>query len=342
MSVTPLTTGKYLVRVREAGRGSKQHTKIVDQFLEAVEYEAFLLKRFGKAPNAGLTIRELAERYEHFYMPRLKSAHSKKEKMDQLVIHFGKYKVCAFNSMLVEQYQDKLIAAKKAPATVNHLVANLKAMFSWAEDHGACTKEINQEVHKVKMLPENNQRLRYLTRAEADTLVEKCADYIRPIVILALNTGMRKAEIMGLKWIQVDLTNRVILLDQASTKNKARREIPLNETAIRTLKGLMRHTENDRVFWNVPEYWRKAFHGALRRSRINDFKFHDLRHTFASWLVQGGAPLKVVQELLGHKTLTMTLRYAHLAPDNRRDAVMMLDGEKTQESQRCEPRGSQK
>jgi integrase len=320
--------GKYVVRVREGGRGSKQHTRHLDRYQDAIEFEAYLLKRFGKSPSAGLTFQELAERYEVYYMPRLRSAGSKKEKMDQLVGKFGKYKVCVFDPGLVEQYQTDMILAKKKPATVNRLVANLKAMFVWGEGKGFVTKEVRESISKVKLLTEDNARLRYLTREEADRLISNCADYIKPIVIIALNTGMRKAEIMGLKWIQVDLVNRVILLDQASTKNKKRREIPLNNTVLATLKGLIRNTENDRVFWNVPKFWRKAFHGALRRSKIQDFKFHDLRHTFASWLVQAGVPLKTVQEILGHATLNMTMRYAHLAPDNRVDAVRMLDGTK--------------
>ncbi len=327
MAITLLKNGKYKVRVREGGRGSKEHTKYdIETLYEAAEYESFLMRRFGKSPKAGLTFKELAERYESYYLPRLKRGDAKKETMDLMIKQFGGYKVAAFNSSILERYQnEKIVNGKLAPATVNRHIANIKAMFTWGCERGFVSKEVNEDVHKVKMLPENNARLRYLTRAEADTLLEKCADYIRPIVTVALYTGMRKGEIMRLKWIQVDLTNRVILLDQNDTKNKSRREIPLNQTVVDTLSGLIRNTENDRVFWNVPAYWRKAFSGALRRSRINDFKFHDLRHTFCSWLAQAGVPLKTIMELAGHKSLAMTNRYAHLAPDNRKDAVNLLD-----------------
>ena len=350
MSVTLLKNGKYKVRVREGGRGSKQHTDSTFGSLhEAADFEAFLLRRFGKTPNAGLTFKELAKRYEDYFSTRLKSYEEKSIIMSQLVRHFGGHKVASFNAVLVENYQTELlkdgskvyqkkvegeiIEYKKpcSPSTVNRHVANLKAMFSWAADkkRGYVTKEVNEDIHSVEMFKENNSRLRYLSREEADRLLFHCIDYLKPIVIAALYTGMRKGELINLRWGQVDLVNDVILLSQADTKNKERRELPINNTVKQAFKGLIRSTKTDLVFWRKEgrdmKYIRKAFAGACKRAKIQDFKFHDLRHTFASWLVQQGTPIKTVQELLGHKSLTMTMRYAHLAPDNRKDAVNLLD-----------------
>ncbi len=159
---------------------------------------------------------------------------------------------------------------------------------------------------------------------------------------------MRKGEILGLKWGNVDLKHGFILLQH--TKNGERREIPINGTLKELLKtimdkatlpcavgcndvkvvGLPTRLEDKYVFCDegTKEPYKdvkKGFNGACRRAKITDFHFHDLRHTFASHLVMNGIDIKSVQELLGHKTLAMTLRYAHLAPAHKVKAVDVLD-----------------
>lgn len=145
---------------------------------------------------------------------------------------------------------------------------------------------------------------------------------------MAINTGMRKGEILNLKWENVDLKHGLILLD--ITKNGERREIPINETVRATLQALPRRLDIPHVFFNpktgLPYRDIKgSFATALRRSKILDFRFHDLRHTFASHLVMANIDLTTVKELLGHKDIKMTLRYAHLAPSHKVKAVDVLD-----------------
>jgi len=145
----------------------------------------------------------------------------------------------------------------------------------------------------------------------------------------ALNTGMRKGEILGLEWERhIDLKHGFILLDM--TKNGERREIPINDTLRGVLQGLTRRLDVPHVFYdhdtgNHYKDVKRSFKTALKRAGIRDFHFHDLRHTFASHLVMAGIDLTTVKELLGHKTLTMTLRYAHLAPAHKVKAVNILD-----------------
>ena len=139
---------------------------------------------------------------------------------------------------------------------------------------------------------------------------------------------MRKSEIVGHTWDRVDLKNRIILL--VSTKNGERREIPINDTLYLTLSGLTRHLKTGCVFYNPGtlkpyDNLKRSWATALRKSHILDFRFHDLRHTFASRLVMKGIDLTTVKELLGHKDIKMTLRYAHLAPAHIRKAVNVLD-----------------
>jgi integrase len=139
---------------------------------------------------------------------------------------------------------------------------------------------------------------------------------------------MRKSEILNLKWDNVDLKHGFILLDR--TKNGERREIPINNTLRSTLQGITKRLDVPYVFFDPKkgkpyQNVKRSFKTALRRAKIQDFKFHDQRHTFASHLVMAGIDLTTVKELLGHKTLTMTLRYAHLAPAHKVNAVNVLD-----------------
>jgi len=147
-------------------------------------------------------------------------------------------------------------------------------------------------------------------------------------VITALNTGMRKSEIFHLTWDRVDLKNRIILLDK--TKNGERREVPINDTLFNTLSNIIRRLDCKFVFYNPKTLKpfnniKRSFGTALRRSHILDFHFHDLRHTFASWLAMKNIDLTTVKELLGHKGIRMTLRYSHLSQAHVKNAVSVLD-----------------
>lgn len=175
-------------------------------------------------------------------------------------------------------------------------------------------------------MKENNKRVRYLEKEEISRLLANCSKHLKPIVVLALNTGMRKGEILNLKWQDIDYRRGIIhLLD---TKNREKREIPLNEMAKTALIRTSKHPNSPYVFCNKNGKpfgeIRKSFFTALKKSDIINFKFHDLRHTFASHLVMSGIDLNTVRELLGHKSLKMTLRYAHLSPHYKRQAVDVL------------------
>ncbi|MBA3071035.1 MAG: site-specific integrase, partial [Nitrospirae bacterium] len=148
------------------------------------------------------------------------------------------------------------------------------------------------------------------------------------IAITALNTGMRKGEILGLTWDNLDLKHGFILLNV--TKNGERREIPINDTLRGVLQGITRRLDIPYVFYDsiTGKHYKdvkRSFKTALRRAGIKDFHFHDLRHTFASHLVMAGVDITTVSRLLGHKSLTMTLRYSHLAPSHMAKALDILD-----------------
>lgn len=151
-------------------------------------------------------------------------------------------------------------------------------------------------------------------------------DHITPLVLLALNTGLRRGELLGLEWHDVDLNKKLVWVRAESSKTGTSRAVELNEEAVEVLrtwglgKGLVFPGPQGDVMGTVKTAWVKL----LDAAQIKKFRFHDLRHTFASKLVQRGVPLQVVQELLGHASMIMTQRYAHLAPSQRRAAVELL------------------
>ena len=149
---------------------------------------------------------------------------------------------------------------------------------------------------------------------------------LRDIVMVALTTGMRRGEILGLKWDSMRLENRLIILPV--TKNNTVRVLPINDTLYRILSEMAR--EASYVFGNgnggdIGDI-KHSFTSACRKAGITDFRFHDLRHTYASHLAMRGVHIRPLQELLGHKTLAMTQRYSHLAPEQLQNAVKLLDG----------------
>ncbi len=211
-----------------------------------------------------------------------------------------------------------------SPATVNRNLACLKSMFNKAIQWG---KLEENPFKAVKLLKENNKRLRYLEKEEIVKLLARCSRHLRPIVVVALNTGMRKGEILGLKWQDMDFKRGIIYL--YNTKNGEKREIPINEMVKTALLRTLKHPDSPYIFCDKTgrpfKDIKKSFFTALTKSGIINFHFHDLRHTFASQLVMAGVDLNTVRELMGHKSLEMTLRYAHLSPDHKRRAVDILN-----------------
>jgi len=156
-------------------------------------------------------------------------------------------------------------------------------------------------------------------------------DYVAPLVLLGMNTGLRRGELLQLRWRDLDLQRRILTVRGERAKTRQTRHVPLNSEATRVLKA-WRPTVVDPewcVFGGPTETTplgtvKKAWRGVLKAATVTSFRFHDLRHTFASKLVMAGVDLNTVRELLGHKSVAMTLRYAHLAPEHKAAAVETL------------------
>jgi integrase len=207
-------------------------------------------------------------------------------------------------------------------AGVNRPLALLRHLLKVANQEW----ELLREVPRVRLVKPDQGRLRWLTKEEATRLLEvlgrsRNADVL-DLTILALGTGCRRSELLDLEWSRVDRARGVIRLE--FTKTGQRREVPFGRDVDAVLAR--RQQTGPRVFRSAKwESYRAVFERAVEIARIDDFRFHDLRHTYASWLVQAGRPLAEVQALLGHQTTRMTNRYAHLAPENLRNAVGALD-----------------
>ena len=234
----------------------------------------------------------------------------------------GKY-LFEITSQMIEKYKAERLE-KVSPATVNRELECLKHMFTKAIEWGYVK---TNPVKGIKFLKEPPGRLRYLRSEEAEALLSACSDHIRPIVVTALNTGMRKGEILNLKWADVDLKNRKIIVINA--KNNESRVIPINQTLHKELSNLSRNTNGEYVFPNRDGLpfgdIKKSFSSALKQAKIEDFRFHDLRHTFGSHMIMQGVDLRTVQQVMGHKDIKMTMRYSHLSPEYVQEAMERLD-----------------
>jgi integrase len=270
-------------------------------------------------------VADLAKEYLK-WAERQKSYKDKKLWIKQLIEVFGDHKVSELNTRGIEQWQSRRLQYNK-PSTVNRLLATLKHMVNKGTQWGMAGDGTLKQVRNVKQIPEDNRRLRFLSVEECHTLIDCCAPHLKPIVTVALHTGMRKSEILSLKWEQVDLAHGFILLD--ISKNGERREIPIDNTLREMFTEMPHSIESINVFTdrdgNPYKDVKKSFRTALRKAGISDFRLHDCRHTFASHLVMAGVDLVSVKELLGHKTLTMTMRYSHLSHGHKRKAVNALD-----------------
>ncbi len=282
----------------------------------------------GKLPDAQKTNYKFAELAQAYlkWAERQRIFPTKKIWIRQLIEVFGNLNVRDLNTSIIENWQSERLKGNK-PATVNRVLACLKHMVNKGVDWEMATEEILKKVRKVKLLEENNKRLRFLNLEECQELINCCTPHLKPIVTVALHTGMRRGEILGLRWEQVDLRHGFILLD--TTKNGERREIPIDTTLEFLFQDILEDAKSEYVFTdkNGKPYKgiKRSFKTALKEVGIRDFRFHDMRHTFASHLAMKGVDLKTIQELLGHKSLNMTLRYAHLSPGHKKKAVNILD-----------------
>jgi integrase len=300
------------------------------------------------------TLKELLDKYTENHQNQACFKSAKRSDLESIRTYFGENtRLSNIRYVHLETYRNHL---RKKPTwwggvrtngTVNRQMSCLHHVFSKAVEWEMVERSPFDR-GKPLWLKENNKRLRFLSEDEIKKLLAGCPTYLRRIVECAINTGMRRGEILSLKWSQI--RNGLIYLDK--TKTNESRQIPINDDLARVFQEIRRerHLKSEYVFtYRAGEHRLKAsgpgrgrkvppptakrvtdikngFKAALKRAGITDCRFHDLRHTFASHLVMRGRSLKEIQELLGHKDIKMTMRYAHLSEEHKRHAVNTLNG----------------
>lgn len=274
---------------------------------------------FEKQKAKSVTFDEMVKKYLQKYC-KMRDEHSLKK----LLPAFGSYTLAGITTEMISDYRDERLKSVK-PATVYQELSLMRRMFNVARREWKWTKE-NPAADLSFVVGNRNARERWLSTEEEKLLLEKAANpgWLRPLLIMALHTGMRRGEILNLTWKDVDFMRRLVRV--MKSKNGEKKSIPMSQTVLMTLKGVGKVVDiSGKVFPISVRSLREAFGKTLDKAGIKDFHFHDLRHTFATRLVQNGVDLYKVKELLGHKTIVMTMRYAHHYPESLRSSIDVLD-----------------
>ena len=285
---------------------------------------------FKKPEKPDVNFEDFAKEFIELYSKQHKRSWKRDEVSLKSLKPFFKGKMLRdIGLQLVENYKAKR-KTDKTPrktlvmeATINREIALLKTMFNKALEWGRI--ETNQIV-QVKKFKENHQKdMRVLKDEEVITLIDSANSHLKPILIIALNTGMRRGEILGLRWESIDFNKGLIYIKDS--KSGKPREVYMNGIIFEALKELPQNSEY--VFYNQDTQnhitdVKKSFKTACKNAGIKSIRFHDLRHTAATKMVEAGVDLVTVSKILGHSSIMMTMRYAHLGEKTMRAAAEKL------------------
>jgi len=330
-------TGEVSHRVKVRIKGFPAQTATFERRTDATKWAQSIEsairenRHFKTAEAKRHTLAELIDRYiKGVLSAKPKSARDQVRQLEWWKEKIGSYALSDVTPALIVENKNKLLegvtvrGTQRNPATVVRYMAALSVALT----HGV--KELgwldDSPMRKVTKPKESRGRVRFLSDDERARLLKACKEssnpFLYPVVVLALSTGMRQGEIMGLTWDVVDLNRGRAILHE--TKNGERRAVAITGHALEELKELskVRRIDGKLLFpskENTPQKPQKPmdlrtpWETALKKADIQDFHFHDLRHTAASYLAMNGASLAEIAEVLGHKTLQMVKRYAHLS-----------------------------
>jgi integrase len=236
------------------------------------------------------------------------------------------------NTGIIQKYADSRMSQSSA-STVMQELQILSGLFREAMRRELVDKN---PVSLVKMPRIENRIVRYLDADEEKRLLDEAHEPLRSAILVAIHSGLREEEEAALEWVDVRSPEGILVVRK--TKSKRDRVLPMNATLKAVLAGVPRFPRSTHVFTNpdTRDRYDRFNNGAWRkllvRARIENFRWHDLRHTFGSRLAQAGRSILEIKELMGHSDVTVTMRYAHLAPNNLRDAVLALDKKSCQTS----------
>ena len=297
---------------------------LASSILAKVQIQLIEGQYFDSLEERTRTFGELMDRFEREHVVKLASRATCQVFVKRFRQFFGDRTLAQITPKLIVEYKSSRSTVGVKAATINRELTCLKKAFNLAKREWEWCRD--NPVSRVSAEKGANKRDRWLTEEEETRLLAVCPSWLRELVVFALHSGMRLGEILALTWTGVDLFRRTVTVFRS--KNGERRTVPVNQTVMALLKekAKVRHLNTELVFpsrdWHTvdPNHLRRALRPATNKSRLR-FHFHDLRHTFATRLVQSGVDLYKVQRLLGHKSPMMTQRYAHHYPESLRDGV---------------------
>ncbi len=258
------------------------------------------------------TWKDAAERWQEETQHK-RTADEDVRKLAWIGRHLDAYLLKDITADVVRELAKARKAEGSGPSTVNRYLALVRAILRRA----ALDWEWIDKAPRIRLASEPKRRVRWITPDQARVLLDELPEHQQHACLLALATGLRQSNVLGLRWRDIDFRNRIAWVYGDATKNGEDIQVPLNDTAMSVLESRRgRHPEyvltysGQRLKSINTRSWRKA----LKRAGISNFRWHDLRHTWASWLVQRRVPLFVLQELGGWQSAQMVRRYAHLSP----------------------------
>ena len=307
--------------------------KLAQRIFDKLKGEIAEGKWFEKLPGEEYKFRDLMKKYmlEYSAVNKAASSHKRdKSLVKQLVSYFGDYYLTEITPAMISDFKVKRRDDGVSPRTINYELITMSHAFNIAIREWGLVSD--NPVKKVRKERVSNSIERWLTLEEEKKLLESSPKWLQDIIVFAIHTGMRQSEILDLKWSQVDMERRTVTISEQ--KNRCVDTLPLNETVMRLLwaKRDVPVESDAYIFPNTLNQRKEnrvlltAFYKAMDQADITNFRFHDLRHTFATRLVQNGVDLYSVQKLGRWKNVTMVQRYAHHHPESLRAAIEMIDG----------------
>jgi len=328
----------YSYRVFIRRKGLKPITKIfsnrelAEQFVDRIEGNRELLLAYGGSKDYQIILKELVERY-------LQDEYSGSDIQKQTtrlqfwVDRYGHKLISEITRIDISRGLYEL-SSKLTNATINRYRSAISVVFSYACRHYELP---DNPVRYIPSKAENNGRVRYLSNEEKLRLFEACRcsqwDKLYLIVLLAITTGARRGELLNLKWGNIDLHNNLAYVE--TSKNGQPRVLPLTQEVVSELLLFKKEDDNLLVFNSKikpekPFCFTKQWKKALVEAKVDNFTFHSLRHTTASYLAQSGASLLEVANVLGHKNISVTKRYSHLCVNSKTKLINSVLGSITE------------
>jgi len=332
----------YQVKIRLKGHpqetASFQRKTDAQNWAKQRETELRQGKHLKEAQSKRHTFGEMIDRYLKTEAPKTpKSYQKKKTQLNRWKAELGHLRLFDVTPSRIAEVKEKMLNEKlkngkqKSPTTVVRYMAALSPVYNIAVNEWEWLD--NSPMKKVKRPTEPRGRIRFLDDNERYQLLTAAQNHknkhLYVIIVLAISTGMRQGEIMGLTWKDINLSEGYALLPE--TKNDEVRRVPITGQALTLLKDMnkIRRIDTNYVFSDLtttkPAFNHKAWEQIVKDAEINDFRFHDLRHTAASYLAMNGASLAEIAEILGHKTLAMVKRYAHLSHSHTASVVASMN-----------------